>query len=279
MKTRHLFSIIFVFFGLALFAAKKPDAKSVYLQQLSASPTIESFNDFTSLENGKAFIRMFHNDQNIKVQVVVPDKGMQAKFLMQGLQVFIDISGKKGKKYTVSFPKLDREQMRGAMQMQRQPIQREPGQQRPEQPAGNQGQMNMNLIPMIEQVSANSAILISGRSETLLDVGRVNIKAFGEEDHLLFTIQMSLSSLGGKVGKDAIVSVGLLAEMDMTEMAALASGMGQGGTRMRADGGNAGNPGDAGRPSGGTMRMGGAGSSMMSDFTTPFDNWVTFGLK
>jgi len=277
MKTRYLFSIIFVFFGLALFAAKKPDAKSVYLQQLSSSPAIEFFDDFTSLENGKAFIRMFHNDENIKIQVVVTEKGMQAKFLTQGLQVFIDISGKKGKKYTVSFPKLDREQMRGAMQMQRQPMQREPGQQRPEQREGGQGQMNMNLKPMIEQVAANSAILISGRSETLLDVGRVNIKSFGEEDDLLFTIQMPLSSLGGKVGKDAIISVGLFAEMDMSEMASLAGGMGQGGARMRADGGNAGNPGDA-RPSGGTMRMGGAGS-MMSDLTTPFDTWVTFGLK
>jgi hypothetical protein len=263
MKTRHTLSIFFfLFFGLILFAAKNPDAKSTYLSQLSSTPTIESFHDFLSLENGKAFIRMYHNDQNIKVQIVVPDKGMQAKFLTQGLQVYLDISGKKGKKYCISFSKVNREQMREGMQMVRQPMQREPGQQQPERrerPEGNQQQIN--LKPMIEQVGANSALLISGRNETLLDVGRVNLKPFGEEDHLLFTIQMPLSSLGGKVGKDAIVSVGLSAEMEQS------AAMLQGGGGMSQGGG--------------TMRTGGpgGGGSLLADYATPFNTWTTFGLK
>jgi len=43
MNLRHFFLFLFVFSGFHLFAAKKPDAKSVYLQQMSSVNTIESF--------------------------------------------------------------------------------------------------------------------------------------------------------------------------------------------------------------------------------------------
>lgn len=286
MKTRLSF-LTFVLTVFSLFAAKKPDAKSVYLEQLSATPAIESLHDFMSVDNDKAFIRMFHNDANLKVQIIVPDKGMQAKFLVQGLQVYLDISGKKGKKYCISFPKSDMEQMRRGMQPQREPGQQrpEPGQQRPsgERPEGRQ-QMNIDLKPMIEQVGGNSALLISGKNEALLDAGRVNMKPL--EEWLLYTIQIPLSSLGGKLGKDNIVSIGLLAEMDMSQMMGMAGGMGfggQGGARTRPDGGNAGNPGNREGREGreGAMRQGGQGgmSGIFADFAAPFDTWVTFGLK
>ena len=277
MKTRSLLSITFVFWGFFLFAAKKPDAKSVYLQQLSSTPTIETLNDFTSVENDKVFIRMFHNEQNIKVQIVVPDKSMQAKFLMQGLQLFFDISGKKSKKYCVSFPKVDREQMQGGVQMQR-----EPGQQRPDRQAGGQMQMNLDLKPIIEEVGLNSSILINGRNETLLDIGRVYMKPFGEEDHLLYNIEISLSALGGKVGKDALVSIGLLAEMELSNTGGgMGPGGGMGGARMRPDGGDAGNAGNQGnRPSGGSMRPGGSGGgALFTEMATPFNAWISFGLN
>ena len=252
MNARFPLSVISIFLGLSLFAAKKPDAKSVYLQQLSSSPAIETLDDFTSVAKEKVYIRMFHNDDHIKVQVVVPDRGMQAKFLMQGLQVFLDISGKKGRKFCVSFPKLERERMRGAMQMQRK--------------------------PMIEQVGANSAVLINGRNETLLDVGKVYMTAIGEDDQLLFSIQLPLSALGGKIGKEAIVSVGLLAEMDPNQMPPTGSGGNMGQGRAMSGNSRSGSVvvGDqGGRP----MRMEGAGGDMRSDFITPFNTWITFDLK
>ena len=113
MKTPHLLIIFFIFSGFSLYAAKKPDAKSVKLQHLSPANTLELSTDFKSVDKGKALVQMFHNAENVKVQIVVPDEDMQLKFLMQGLNVYIDISGKKSKKYYVQFPKPERGQMQG----------------------------------------------------------------------------------------------------------------------------------------------------------------------
>jgi len=62
MKTSYFLFILFIFSGISLFAVKKPDAKSVRLQNLSSANTTEPLTDFTSVEKDKAFVRMFHND-------------------------------------------------------------------------------------------------------------------------------------------------------------------------------------------------------------------------
>jgi hypothetical protein len=89
-----------IFTVLPLFAAKKPDARSAYLQQMPAKYALESLDAFQSVGNGKAFIKMFHNEESVKVLIAVPEENMQIKFLMQGLKVYLDVAGKKTKSIT-----------------------------------------------------------------------------------------------------------------------------------------------------------------------------------
>ena len=81
MKKHFLLLILFTFSVFSLSAAKKTDSKSVRVQNLSSENTPELSADFLSVENDKAFVRMFHNAENIKVQILVSDQSMQTKFL------------------------------------------------------------------------------------------------------------------------------------------------------------------------------------------------------
>ena len=279
MKTTHFLFIFLIFSGFSLHAAKKPDAKSVKLQQLSSATTTEASTDFIPVEKGKALVKMFHNEENVKVQIAVPDESMQLKFLMQGLNVYLDISGKKSKKYCIQFPRQER------VQIQRNPQQpREAGQQGPNQ----QGRMPMDVKQIAATVSAGNATLINGKNKTVLEAGNANIQPF-EEDKLLFTVYLPLSSLGGKIGKNQIISVGLLSEMEapsgMGPGGGTGGGPGGGGSRgggmgpgggegggMRTGGGGGG----GGRPPGGG---GGAGGGAFAEMSAPFNTWVTFGVE
>ena len=283
MKTRHYYLVLLIFSGFSLFAAKKPDAKSVYLQQLTAENPETSLTNFSSVQKGKAFVKMFHNEENVKIQISVPDESMQTKFLMQGLKVYVDISGKKSKKYRVQFPKFEREQMRGNMQQQL-----EPGQQ------GRQGG-RMNMEQMIAMLSATNAELVNGRNKTLLEIEKANIRMI-ENNNMLFTFCLPLSLIGETIGKNQIISVGLSAEMDAPPAGmgpgggpgggggGMRGGGGGGGMRggggggMRSGGGGSGGDvgGDSGGGGGGGMRSGGGGS--FSEMSTSFNAWVTFGL-
>ena len=268
MKNHFLLFILFIFSVFTLSAAKKTDAKSVRIQNLSSANTPELSTDFTSVENGKAFVRMFHNEENIKVQILVSDPTMQTKFMMQGLNVYLDISGKKKKRFYVQFPKFERPQMQGNMQQPR-----EAGQQnaiRQEQPA-------MDFNQMILSASLNNAVLVNKRNKILLNTENVNIKPF-EEGKLLFTIFLPVSSIGGKIGKRKIVSVGLLSEMEASQGMPPGGGMGgpPGGGMGGAPrgGGGMGPGGGMGGPPGGGQRGGGA----FAEMSTPFNAWVTFGV-
>ena len=242
MKASHFLFILFIFSGFSLFAAKKPDAQSVKVQNLSSANTTVSSSDFTSVENGKAFVRMFHNDENIKVQILVPDQSMQTKFFMQGLNVYLDISGKKSKKFYVQFPKPERPPMQRNMQ---QPPPREPGQQG----AVQQMRPGMDVNQMISMLNTNNAVLVNKNNKTPLDTENVNIQPL-DEGKILFTVYLPLSSIGGKIGKNKMVSVGLSSEMDMSQ------GKPPGG--------------------GGARPMGGGGA--FAEMSTPFKAWVTFGV-
>lgn len=276
MKAQYFSIFLLVFPVFSIHAAKKPDAKSVYLQQMSSSNAIVSLTDFQSVEKGKALVKMFHNEESVQVQIAVPDESMQTKFLMQGLKVYLDISGKKSKKYCIQFPKLEREQMWGNMQQRP-----EPGQQN----MGRQGQMPMDLKRMLETVNVNNAALVNGKNQTALESEKANIQWY-EEKNLVFTVYLPLSLLGDKIGKNRIISVGLSAEMEVSQ------NMGPGGGGMRPDGGGGGmrpdggggrpmGGGGGGAPMGGGARAmgGGGGGSAFAEMGTPFNTWVTFGVE
>ena len=264
MKTSHFLFIFLVFSGFSLYAAKKPDAKSVKLQQLSSANTTETSTDFIPVDKGKALVKMFHNDENVKVQIVVPDETMQLKFLMQGLNVYLDISGKKSKKYYIQFPRQERVQMQRNMQQ-------------PPEAGQQQMRMPMDVKQMATAMSANNATLINKKNKTVLDAGNVNIQPF-EEDKLLFTVYLPLSSLGSKIGKNRIISVGLLSEMEAPS--GMGPGGGPGGGGGPRGGGGGGRPmGSGGGGGGGGRPMGGGGGGAFAEMSAPFNTWVTFGVE
>ena len=276
MKTVHFLFILLVLSGFSLHAAKKPDAQSVKIQQLSSANTTELATDYLSVEKGKVLVKMFHNAENVKIQIVVPDESMQMKFLMQGLSVYLDIAGKKSKKYVVQFPKPERGQMQG-----NRPQQREQGQQ----PQNQQARAPMDVKQMTTtMMNRGNAVLVNGKNKTELDKEKAVIQPF-EEDKLMFTVYLPLSSLGDKIGKNRIISVGLLSEMEAP------SGMGQGGGGMGGAGGGGMRPsggggemgsggGGGGRSmggSGGGRPMGGGGA--FAEMSMPFNAWATFGVE
>jgi len=273
MKAFHFCLFLFVFSGFAIFAAKKPDAKSVRLQHLSAANTTETSADFTSVEKDKAFVRMFHNDESIKVQILVPDQSMQTKFLMQGLNVYLDISGKKSKKYCVQFPKPERPQMQRNMQQPR-----EAGQQN----ANRQERMPVDMNQMSTLMNPNNTVLVSKGNKTVLNAESVNIQRV-EENKLLFTVYLPLSLLGDKIGKNKIISVGLSSEMETPQdMGRAGSGMGGppgggmgSGQRTGSMDGSSGEGMRPGGSGGGGARPMGSGGAF-AEMSTPFKAWVTF---
>ena len=167
MKTFHILLILFVLSGFTLHAAKKPDANSLKLPELSSANTTELSTDYVSAEKGKVLVQMFHNDENVKVQILVPDESTKMKFLMQGLKVYLDISGKKSKKYYVQFPKMERGQMQGNRQQQREADQQNTNPQR---------RMNMDMMQILMQMNANFAELVKGKNKTILDAEKAKIK-------------------------------------------------------------------------------------------------------
>ena len=274
MKTHYFSFFLLVFSGFSLFAAKKPDAKSVYLQQMSSVNAIVPLTDFHTVEKGKTLVKMFHNEESVQLQIAVPEENMQMKFLMQGLKVYLDISGKKKKKFCVQFPKLEREQPpRGNMQQRP-----EPGQQ----DMNRQGQMPMD----IQRLNANHAVLVNGKNKTTLETEKAKIQML-EDRNMVFIVHLPLSLLGDKIGKNQIISVGLSAEMDTSQ----SMGPGGGGMRpegggggMRPDGGGGGGGrqgGGGGAPMGGGARPmgGGGGGGAFTEMGTPFNTWVTFGVE
>ena len=282
MKIPYLLFILLVLSGFTLHAAKKPDAKSIKLQHLSSANTTELSTDYASVEKGKALVQMFHNNENVKVQIVVPDESMQMKFLMQGLNIYLDISGKKSKKYYVQFPKPERGQMqpqRGQMQGNM-PQQREQGQQtanRPERMPADVKQMTTTMM------NRGNAVLFNGKNKTELEQEKAYIQPV-EDDKLVFTVYLPLSFLGDKIGKNKIISVGLLSEMEAPsgtgQGGAGGGGMGGAGMRSGGGGGDMGSDGGGGRPTGGGgggRPMGGGGS--FAEMSTPFNAWVTFGVE
>ena len=287
MKVQYLI-LVFLFFSVfSVHAAKKTDAKSVKNEFLFPANVAELSTDFFSIEKGKALVQMFHNDENVKVQIVVPEQSIQIKFLMQGLNVFIDISGKKSKKYCVQFPKPERRQIQRTVQQPR-----EEGQQniyRQSQVPG-QGPVRMPMMDvkqMAAMANESNAVLVNGKNKTELDKEIAFIQAF-EDDKLLFTINLPLSLLGDKIGKDKIISIGLLSEMEAPSGMGSGGGMGgpggggmrQGGGGMRSeDGGGMGAGGGGMRSAdGGGGRPMGGGGSVFAEMNAPFNHWVTFGI-
>ena len=283
MKASYLLFIFLVFSSFYLHAAKKPDAKSVTIEFLYPANIAELSTDFFSVDKGKALVQMFHNDENVKVQIVVPDQSMQMKFLMQGLNVYLDISGKKSKKYCVQFPKPERRQMQRDAQQPR-----GEGQQNTNRQGQGPVRMQMDVKQMAAMANASNSALVIGKNKTVLEQENASIQPF-EEDKLIFTVNLPLSLLGDKIGKDKIISVGLLSEMEAPSGMGPGGGMGSpGGGGMRQGGGGMGPDGGGGMGAGGSggMRSGGGsgsgrvmGGGAFAEMSTPFNHWVTFGVE
>ena len=210
---------------------------------------------------------MYHNDKEVFVQAIIKDKALQQKFLMHGLTLYFDLTGKKNKKYGVVFPNTSPRMMHGENMTKS-----NDGQRRQER------QQKMSIQPLVESLLFESAYVKSDKSESCLDRARAQIST--NEEDLIYTCILTYELIGSKIGKKQLIAIGLTSEItqpngmhsDRPEGGMPPSGMGRGPGGGGPGEGHRGGMGE--RPSGERPSR-----ESMSEMTKTFNQWITFSVK
>ena len=248
---------------------------SVFSSELPELNSTEDMSNFVTLDKGKCLVRMSHNDEGVFVQAIVKDKALQQKFIMQGLTIYLDLSGKKNKKYGVVYPKANPEMMRSAMQSGRSLGEVEKEDRRPR----GGSEHPLNIAPIINQLAFESGILTSNKDEYYLDNTKTRI-SINDED-LVFSCSIPYSMIGKKIGKKNLIAVGLSCETEKLSGDGPQGGMPPSGGPMGGGpmGGGGMSPGGGGMPPSG-MRPGGMGSrESMGEMMKAYNQWAIFSTK
>ncbi len=239
--------------------------------------------DYVSIEEGKCFVKTSHTNDALMVQVVVKDPALQQKFLMQGLNLYLDLSGKKKQKYGVAFPKSNPQAMMSSMkgewgEMDQQPSRQQQNNEpfRGDKPEGVSAQRGRDLKLLVGHMSFEPAVLVNDKGEYCIDREKAMISA--EDENLIYTVSLPYDMLGTKINKKKKIAIGLNVEMPkQTVGEGPAGGMPPRGGGMGGPGG----PGSGMRPDGG--RPGGRGGEMptkeaMTELTKAYNQWLIFTL-
>ena len=73
------------------------------------SVMMPKLSDMQMAESGDVLVKMYDNNEGIIFQVLVRERAKQMLVMHQGLNVYVDLGGKKKKKYTIEFPSVYRE--------------------------------------------------------------------------------------------------------------------------------------------------------------------------
>ena len=244
--------------------------KSQYCNEFPQTSTTDELQNYVSVDKGKYFLKMEHNDEGVYVQAIVKDKALQQKFLMQGLTMYIDITGKKNKKYHVAFPKSNPGMMFNSMQ-------RTEVQDKPQMGHGPQ----MSIKPMVEMLTFESSILTANKDEIYIDRSKAAVSM--KDNDLIFTCTLPYNMIGKKVGKKQLIAIGLSSEME--KITGMDGNGPQGGMPPGGGmGGGGGMPPSGGMGPQGGMRGGTPPSGMgqkgsMSEMTKAYNQWILFSLK
>lgn len=77
---------------------------SKYSKTLPASNVISPPQAFQPIDNGKYRITACNNDSNMFIQIKIEGEGLKRRAIIEGLNLYIDITGKKKEKYYIQFP-------------------------------------------------------------------------------------------------------------------------------------------------------------------------------
>jgi hypothetical protein len=254
--------------------AKDSVYTSVYQQDLADFSTLGALEEFVYIENEGLFVRMMHNDNHLKVTVVVPDERHQMKLMLQGLTCYINLKGKENKDYGVIFPKLAREEMENLFP-------------KPEEGRGEmdpEKERNAEIKMMVYSLCMNNATLKENKEQTVLtrDEARVS---YTENGYLTYTLLLPYSSLGNKLGKNGEISIGLASGFEKPEGRGERPPGGRGPGNMERGGGGMRPPGGSGMgmPGGGmpTGQSGGPNDAptMNNKMGKASDKWLQFNVK
>ncbi len=244
--------------------------KSKHCEEFTQTIDSEELLNYVSIDKGKCFLIMEHNNEGINVQAIIKDKTLQKKFLMQGLTMYIDITGKKNKKYYVSFPKSNPSMMfnfpQNEVGLDKRPIGQGP---------------EMSIKPLVDMLVFESSILTANKEEVYIDRSKASVSM--NNNDLVFTCTLPYSMIGKKVGKKELIAIGLSSEIE--KMAGMNANGPQGGMPPNGGmGGGGGMPpnggmGHQGGMKGGAPRGGMGQNGSMSEMAKAYSQWVVFSLK
>ena len=282
LKASILLICFFVCGVLSVDAKPKVVTVSTYNADLNAIGTPDSLMSLASFADGKVWIKVYHNADGVKIQLIANDEMTQQKLLMNGLTVYIDPTGKEKDKYAVIFPSAmslmkQRMQAGGLMQPPGQGGEPMPGMIPGQGQApgldGTQGQPNANQDPrrrkpdpsgIAQQMNMKGAMFdVDGDSRFAgISLAKLTIT---DTKQICYNITLPYSIFEIKNLAPAFVGIGVLSEYVQMQMPEGAPGGGMGGPPGGGMGGSpgggmgGGSGGMGGGPGGG---MGGPGGGM-----------------
>ena len=270
---RKLISLLCVNLCIVVSFSCMAQNESTFAAEFPQQNCIAEITDYAPIEKGKCLLRMSHNNDEVFVQLVVKDKATQQKFIMQGLTMYIDITGKKNKKYGVVFPKANFEMMRNAM-----PERRESSEQAPRKAP------EMSMKPLVSQLIFEPSILQAEDGEFYLDRSKAIVDTV--DDDVVFACTLPYSMIGKKMGKKKKVAIGLVAG---AQASAGGNGEAPSGGMPGAGGGMPGGGAPGGGMGGGPMGGGGSPGGMPpgggrgpqggnNEMSKAYNQWVVFTL-
>jgi hypothetical protein len=275
---RRIISIVVMLYALSAFTVSakqiKELATSTYCSDLTDTITPDSvaIKSFSAFADGKALIKVYTNDSELKVQLIAADEMTQQTWLFNGLTVYVDPTGKGSDKYAMTFPSamsLGHPKMLPDNQNQeQQPGAAPPNSDDLSSPEPNQGQQpnrRPDISLIIQKMNLKGAALdIDG--DTLFAGTSLAKVSLIDNQRLCYTIKLPYSIFNKKNLNPENISVGILSEFSLPK-----GNMGGPGGGMGGPGGGMGGPG--GMPS-----MQRNSQNRFSHMQQPIKGWIQISV-
>ena len=280
MKLKHFLLISALCASVTVFADDTYPSNEV--KEFPLNDSIVNWQDegMVIMEDGKAFVTMYHNQNGIFFQVLLKDRRLQQQALRQGLVVNVDPNGKKKTKYAVHFPTLEMpkpgEMPEGGARGRRGGMgrrdttgmfgdiqQRGPRDRQHQQRSAEERERMLKML--VSKVSSQPVTFYKGDNESVMS--QDSAKVFASGNNLVFSAFVSYEKLE-KVGKKGLISLGIsMKEIEMPE------GFGNGGMMGPPPGMMGGM-----MPPPPGMGRGFGGAQSLKEVKT-FSEWIVFTIK
>jgi len=190
-----------LFCTLASGLSAQENNKSLFVEDFNTVYAFETLDSFTPIADGKSYIRMLNNSENLAIQVVAVDKTTQTMFVTNGLSLYIDISGGRSRRYALNFPKANMDQLMLITTLV------------PQDTENAEEILNMSIQRMAINLGQRQSSLQTPREIIELDRNSAGLY-FDPSGMLVYTVELPLNRLGGNTGRLNTVNVGLQSQFN-----------------------------------------------------------------